>query len=82
MCGDLPWRFPLLDQTYATHKHFTSPATIPWKHLEQGRAITVSEQVLERLASTLQLDAEERRHLLRLARMKVPVAGVSVAKRQ
>lgn len=35
--------------------------------LEQGRDIQVSDQVLERLASILQLSAEERRHLFALA---------------
>src|SRR5579883_1729196 len=35
--------------------------------LEQGRDIQVSDQVLERLASILQLNAEERRHLFLLA---------------
>jgi transcriptional regulator with XRE-family HTH domain len=39
--------------------------------LEQGRDIQVSEQVLERLASILQLNAEERRHLLLLAQGSV-----------
>ncbi|HTK10421.1 MAG TPA: helix-turn-helix transcriptional regulator [Ktedonobacteraceae bacterium] len=36
--------------------------------LEQGRDIQVSDQVLERLASILRLNEEERRHLFRLAR--------------
>ncbi|WP_201373930.1 helix-turn-helix transcriptional regulator [Ktedonobacter robiniae] len=36
--------------------------------LEQGRDIRVSDQVLDRLASTLQLNEEERRHLFLLAR--------------
>lgn len=36
--------------------------------LEQGRDIQVSDQVLERLASILQLNEEERRHLFVLAR--------------
>lgn len=40
--------------------------------LEQGRDITVSDQVLERLAETLQLEHEERRHLFVLARGMVP----------
>jgi transcriptional regulator with XRE-family HTH domain len=40
--------------------------------LEQGRDIQVSDQVLERLASILQLNAEERRHLFLLARGPVP----------
>ena len=35
--------------------------------LEQGRDIQVSDQVLERLASILQLNEEERRHLFLLA---------------
>jgi transcriptional regulator with XRE-family HTH domain len=42
--------------------------------LEQGRDITVSDQVIERLAETLQLESEERRHLFILARGMVPVA--------
>jgi len=42
--------------------------------LEQGRDITVSDQVLESLASVLQLDVEERSHLFFLARGMVPVA--------
>jgi transcriptional regulator with XRE-family HTH domain len=42
--------------------------------LEQGRDITVSEQVLESLARILQLESEERRHLFVLARGMVPVA--------
>lgn len=42
--------------------------------LEQGRDITVSDQVLESLASVLQLDTEERGHLFFLARGMVPVA--------
>jgi PAS domain-containing protein len=42
--------------------------------LEQGRDITVSDQVIERLAETLQLEKEERRHLFVLARGMIPVA--------
>lgn len=42
--------------------------------LEQGRAITVSDQVLESLARILQLDAGEHRHLFLLARGMVPVS--------
>jgi transcriptional regulator with XRE-family HTH domain len=42
--------------------------------LEQGRDIKVSEQVLESLAETFQLEREERRHLFVLARGMVPVA--------
>ena len=45
--------------------------------LEQGRDITVSEQVLESLARILQLESEERRHLFVLARGMVPVADES-----
>ncbi|GHO88718.1 helix-turn-helix transcriptional regulator [Dictyobacter formicarum] len=41
--------------------------------LEQGRPITVSDQVLESLARILQLDATEHRHLYVLARGMVPV---------
>lgn len=40
--------------------------------LEQGRDIHVSDQVLERLASILQLNAEEQRHLLLLAQAPLP----------
>jgi transcriptional regulator with XRE-family HTH domain len=40
--------------------------------LEQGRAISVSGQVLESLARVLQLDADERAHLFILAREQVP----------
>jgi transcriptional regulator with XRE-family HTH domain len=40
--------------------------------LEQGRDIQVSDQVLERLASILQLNSEERRHLFLLAQGSVP----------
>ncbi len=40
--------------------------------LEQGRAITVSPQVLESLARALHLDAEERTHLFILARGEIP----------
>ena len=42
--------------------------------LEQGRDITVSDQVIQRLAETFQLESEERRHLFVLARGMVPVA--------
>src|SRR5499425_2056373 len=45
--------------------------------LEQGRDITVSDQVLESLARILQLDAGERRHLFLLARGMVPVLDES-----
>lgn len=41
--------------------------------LEQGRAITVSAPVLERLAQVLRLTAQERAHLFILAREEVPV---------
>jgi transcriptional regulator with XRE-family HTH domain len=40
--------------------------------LEQGRDITVSAPVLESLARTLQLDADERAHLFILAREQLP----------
>jgi len=50
--------------------------------LEQGRAITVSDQVLESIARILQLDWAERRHLFRLARdqhssLKLPGETIS-----
>ena len=40
--------------------------------LEQGRAITPSTQVLERLVQTLRLDANERTHLFLLAQQQAP----------
>ncbi len=42
--------------------------------LEQGRAITPSTQVLERLVQTLRLDANERSHLFLLAQQQAPPA--------
>nr|BBH86485.1 transcriptional regulator [Thermosporothrix sp. COM3] len=47
--------------------------------LEQGRDIQVSTQVLERLASILQLDDEERRHLFSLAQDSMPPMGEVVS---
>jgi transcriptional regulator with XRE-family HTH domain len=44
--------------------------------LEQGRAITPSTQVLERLVQTLRLDANERNHLFFLALQQPPPALV------
>jgi len=41
--------------------------------LEQGRAITVSDQVLESLSRVLQLNADERDYLFVLARERPPV---------
>jgi Predicted transcriptional regulators len=42
--------------------------SLPWyTQLEQGRDIHVSDQVLDSLARVLQLDPDERRHLLYLA---------------
>ena len=38
--------------------------------LEQGRSITPSTQVLERLVQTLRLDANERTHLFLLAQQQ------------
>jgi transcriptional regulator with XRE-family HTH domain len=43
--------------------------------LEQGRDIIVSDQVLDSLARTLQLNTEERNHLFLLVRGMLPVAG-------
>src|SRR5215813_10001019 len=40
--------------------------------LEQGRAISVSDQVVESLARVFQLDADERAHLFILARGHLP----------
>jgi transcriptional regulator with XRE-family HTH domain len=45
--------------------------------LEQGRDITVSEQVLQSIAATLELSPSERKHLFRLARKQVPVGQLS-----
>jgi transcriptional regulator with XRE-family HTH domain len=42
--------------------------------LEQGRSITPSTQVLERLVQTLRLDADERNHLFLLAQRQPPPA--------
>ncbi len=42
--------------------------------LEQGRSILPSTQVLERLAQTLRLDANERSHLFHLAHQQPPPA--------
>jgi transcriptional regulator with XRE-family HTH domain len=42
--------------------------------LEQGRSITPSTQVLERLVQTLRLDANERSHLFLLAQQQSPPA--------
>ncbi|GAC1393208.1 MAG: hypothetical protein NVSMB38_20320 [Ktedonobacteraceae bacterium] len=42
--------------------------------LEQGRSITPSTQVLERLVQTLRLDANERSHLFLLAQQQPPPA--------
>jgi transcriptional regulator with XRE-family HTH domain len=42
--------------------------------LEQGRSITPSMQVLERLVQTLRLDANERTHLFLLAQQQPPPA--------
>jgi len=57
-----------------------SPEWYTW--LEQGRDIHVSGQVLESLASVLQLDANERAHLFLLAlRQPPPLETVSLPKR-
>jgi transcriptional regulator with XRE-family HTH domain len=45
--------------------------------LEQGRAITPSTQLLERLAQALRLDANERTHLFLLAQQQAPPALLS-----
>src|SRR5579864_5056867 len=42
--------------------------------LEQGRSITPSTQVLERLVQTLRLDTQERTHLFLLAQQQPPPA--------
>jgi transcriptional regulator with XRE-family HTH domain len=44
--------------------------------LEQGRSITPSTQVLERLVQALRLDANERTHLFLLAQQQAPLALV------
>jgi transcriptional regulator with XRE-family HTH domain len=49
--------------------------------LEQGRAISVSGQVLESLARVLQLDADERAHLFILARGQVPADPLPLTQR-
>jgi hypothetical protein len=49
--------------------------------LEQGRAITPSTQVLERLVQTLRLDASERTHLFLLAQQQPPPALVPETER-
>ena len=49
--------------------------------LEQGREITVSEQVLQSIAATLQLGPSERNYLFRLARKQVPVGQRSVSEK-
>jgi transcriptional regulator with XRE-family HTH domain len=46
--------------------------------LEQGRAITVSGQVLESLARVLQLNADERAYLFVLARQQLPADPLPV----
>jgi transcriptional regulator with XRE-family HTH domain len=46
--------------------------------LEQGREITVSEQVLQSIAVALELGPSESKHLFRLARKQVPVSQLSV----
>ncbi len=57
--------------------HLTGVGVSWYTWLEQGRDITVSDQVLERLAQTFQLKQDERRHLFLLARGMVPVANAS-----
>jgi transcriptional regulator with XRE-family HTH domain len=49
--------------------------------LEQGRAITVSGQVLESLARVLQLDADERAHLFILAHGQSPADPLPLTQR-
>ncbi len=46
--------------------------------LEQGRPITPSTQVLERLVQALRLDASERSHLFLLAQQQPPPTRISV----
>ncbi|GHO51064.1 helix-turn-helix transcriptional regulator [Ktedonospora formicarum] len=51
--------------------------------LEQGRDIQVSDQVLERLASILQLNKEERLHLFHLAQSSLPaIARLDILKQR
>ncbi|WP_165422903.1 helix-turn-helix transcriptional regulator [Ktedonosporobacter rubrisoli] len=45
--------------------------------LEQGQAIQVSAQILESLARTLQLNADERAHLFVLARTHLPLPSAN-----
>jgi transcriptional regulator with XRE-family HTH domain len=49
--------------------------------LEQGRAMSVSGQVLESLARVLQLDADERAHLFILARGQWPADPLPLTQR-
>jgi transcriptional regulator with XRE-family HTH domain len=48
-----------------------------YQWLEQGRAITVSPQVLDAVARTLQLDEAERRHLYLLAGLNPPLPALA-----
>ncbi|MCQ4087810.1 helix-turn-helix transcriptional regulator [Saccharibacillus sp. JS10] len=47
-----------------------------YTYLEQGRAIQVSAEVLERIARVLQMDESERKHLYHLARMQYPLSSL------
>lgn len=54
-----------------------SGVSLAWyTYLEQGRPIRVSEQVLESIARTLQLDAEERNYMFVLASQLLTAAAV------
>lgn len=49
--------------------------------LEQGRNITASEQVLESIAATLRLGADERSYIFRLAHKQVPAGTPAVVQK-
>lgn len=52
---------------------FLAGISVTWyTWLEQGRAITASEDLVERLSQVLQLNADERRHLFTLAGHPLP----------
>ena len=67
-------RTPGLRRTEVAHLASVSVDWYTW--LEQGRSITVSTQVLESIAQTLHLDANEREHLFLLAHQQLPLERV------
>lgn len=56
----------------------TGISTTRLTYLEQGRHVRASRQVLEALATTLQLSAAERTHVFDLASEAPPAAAVAV----